>query len=122
MKKLLLLLLPVLFLCRFHALAQNIAVTGKVTGQNNVTLAGVSIKVSGAKQGVASDASGNYSITAPANATLLFSHIGFLDQTVDVSGRTTINVTLEENSDSMQAVVVTALGIKKDYSAYALPR
>lgn len=114
MKKILPFFLPVMLLCQLHAFAQSVAVTGKVTGQNNETLVGVSIKVSGTKQGVATDAAGNYSITAPANAALLFSHIGFLDQTINVNGRSAINVTLAANSDSMQTIVVTALGIKKE--------
>lgn len=114
MKKILPLFLPVILLCRLNAFAQNIAVSGKVTGQNNETLAGVNIKVSGAKQGVATDASGNYAITAPSDAALIFSYIGFLEQTIDVNGRSTINVTLTKSSDSLQTIVVTALGIKKE--------
>lgn len=112
MKKFLPLIFPVLLLCQLHAIAQTI--TGRVSTQDNETLSGVSIKVSGTKQGVTTDAAGNYFITAGSNAALQFSYIGFLEQTIDVNGRSTINVVLVKNADSMQTIVVTALGIKKE--------
>ncbi|MEJ7739262.1 MAG: SusC/RagA family TonB-linked outer membrane protein [Chitinophagaceae bacterium] len=104
----------VTLLCQLRVGAQNITVTGKVTAQDNETLSGVSIKVSGSKQGVATDAAGSYSISANANAALIFSYIGFVEQTIEVDGRRVINVTLVKSSDSMQTIVVTALGIKRE--------
>ncbi len=76
MKKNLKLFLLAMLLCHIIVSAQNIAITGKVTGQENENLSGVTIKISGTKQGVATDAAGNYTITAPANAALIFSYIG----------------------------------------------
>ncbi|MEO5999084.1 MAG: SusC/RagA family TonB-linked outer membrane protein [Chitinophagaceae bacterium] len=114
MKKTLLLFFSVLTLCQVNALAQNITVTGKITGQDNDALSGVNIKVGGTKQGVITDDAGNYSISANSNASLLFSHIGYQEQTINVNGRKVINLTLFKNSDSMQAIVVTALGIRRE--------
>jgi TonB-linked SusC/RagA family outer membrane protein len=94
--------------------AQNISVTGKVTDSDNLPLPAVSIKVSGSTQGTSTDSNGNYTISVPSNASLVFSYIGFTTQTVSVQGRTTINVRLESDSKMLEGVVVTALGITKD--------
>jgi TonB-linked SusC/RagA family outer membrane protein len=101
-------------LFQLYVFAQNITVTGKVTGPNNEPLSGVSIKLGGSRQGISTDAAGNYSIATASNASLTFSYVGFLNQTIDVNGRRVINVSLEKSADSMQTVVVTALGIKKE--------
>jgi len=114
MKKSSKLLLLLLFFCQTAVFAQNITVTGKVTTPASEPLPGVSIKVSGSKQGTSSDASGNFSIAAPAKSVLIFSYIGFNEQTINVNGRTSINIVLQNNADSMQTVIVTALGIKKE--------
>lgn len=114
MKKSLPLVLSLLCLCYSAVLAQNITITGKVTTTADEPVFGVSIKISGSKQGVASDPGGVFTIAAPARSTLIFSHIGFGEQRVPVNGRTLINVVMQNNEDSLQNVIVTALGIRKD--------
>ena len=107
-------LVVLLLLCQTYVFAQNISVTGKVTDSDNLPLPAVSIKVSGSTQGTSTDSNGNYTISVPSNASLVFSYIGFTTQTVSVQGRTTINVRLESDSKMLEGVVVTALGITKD--------
>ncbi|WP_291402469.1 SusC/RagA family TonB-linked outer membrane protein [Daejeonella sp.] len=107
-------LVVLLLLCQTYVFAQNISVTGKVTDSDNLPLPAVSIKVSGSTQGTSTDSNGNYTISVPSNASLVFSYIGFTTQTVSVQGRTTINVRLESDSKLLEGVVVTALGITKD--------
>ncbi len=114
MKKILQLLFSVLLFSNVDVFAQTLTVTGIVKAEDNEALPGVSIKVTGSNQGVNTDAAGKYSINAAANATLVFSYVGFNAQTVNVNGRRNIDVTLVRNADSMQTVVVTALGIKKE--------
>src|SRR6186713_1140030 len=114
MKKSLKLFLSLLFFCQTYVFAQNITVTGKVTGPGNEALAGVSVNMSGSKQGVMTDVEGNFTISAPTNGTLVFSYVGFDVQNIKINGRSVINVSLLSNTDNMQAVVVTALGIKKE--------
>jgi len=114
MKKSLPLVLSLLCLCYSAVLAQNITITGKVTTTADEPVFGVSIKISGSKQGVASDPGGVFTIAAPARSTLIFSHIGFGEQRMPVNGRTLINVVMQNNEDSLQNVIVTALGIRKD--------
>lgn len=94
--------------------AQNITVKGNVTDQQGEPVAGAQVKVLGASGGVVTNVDGNYSIQCQAGATLEFSFLGMANKAVDVKGRTTINVTLEEGSNDLNEVVVTALGIKKD--------
>ncbi|WP_276361771.1 SusC/RagA family TonB-linked outer membrane protein [Daejeonella sp. H1SJ63] len=107
-------LVVLLLFCQAYVFAQNISVTGKVTDADNLPLPAVSIKVSGSTQGTSTDANGNFTISVPSNASLIFSYIGFTTQTVAVQGRTTINVRLESDSKLLEGVVVTAMGITKD--------
>ncbi|NOR74644.1 MAG: SusC/RagA family TonB-linked outer membrane protein [Draconibacterium sp.] len=94
---------------------QTTTVTGKVTSSSNGEgLPGLSIAVKGTSQGTITDLDGNYSIDIPdGNASLMFSFIGFTTKEVTVSGKTVIDVVMEETSESLDEVVVTALGIKR---------
>jgi len=100
-----------------QASAQNIKITGKIIDNSNAPLPGVSVVVDGTKTGVASDSKGIYSVNAPANATLIFSIIGFEEKKIPVNARSVIDVTLIESSIQLEDLVVTALGIKKEKKA-----
>ncbi len=95
-------------------LAQNIQITGTVSDADGVPLPGVSVVLQGTTTGTATDINGNYSLTAPSNGVLEFSSVGMKAQEIPVEGRTTINVTLEEEALLMDEVVVTALGISRE--------
>lgn len=95
--------------------AQTQIVTGDVLSANGEPLVGVSVLLQGTSTGTVTDAKGKYSLSIPkANAILVFSYTGYLIQTVNVKGRTVINVSLESDSKQLSEVVVTALGIKKE--------
>lgn len=94
--------------------AANIVVKGRVVDEKGEGLPGVSVKIKGTTNGTVSDVNGDFSINAPENATLIFSFIGYEAQEVAVNSRTTINVKMASASRSLNEVVVTALGIKKD--------
>ncbi|WP_132220581.1 SusC/RagA family TonB-linked outer membrane protein [Albibacterium bauzanense] len=96
--------------------AQNISITGTVKDGTGLTLPGVSVQVKNSTQGSAADANGNYSISAPANATLVFSFIGFKTLEEPVNNRQTINVTLTEDNTTLNDVIVIGYGsqAKKD--------
>jgi TonB-linked SusC/RagA family outer membrane protein len=94
--------------------AQSGKVSGKITGSDNQALIGVSVLVSGTNQGTVTDVDGNYVINAPADASLVFSYVGYVSQTVAVRGRSSINVIMAVDNKELGEVVVTALGIKKD--------
>lgn len=91
-------------------------VSGNITAMEDDTpLPGVSIVLKGTKQGVSTDFDGNYSINAAeATGTLVFSYIGFETQEVLINGKSTINVKMSEDTQALDEVVVTALGIKRE--------
>lgn len=95
--------------------AQTKSITGKVTSStNNEPMPGVGIVVKGTTRGTTTDASGNFKIDASTNETLVFSFIGFENQEVKVGNNSNINVSLKEDAQNLEEVVVTALGIKKE--------
>ena len=90
-------------------------VTGKVTSsEDGSPLPGVSVVLKGTTSGTTSDVDGNYKISAPDNATLVFSYVGFLKQELAVGSQSVINVTMQADDKVLSEVVVTALGIEKD--------
>ncbi|MBO3270660.1 MULTISPECIES: SusC/RagA family TonB-linked outer membrane protein [Hymenobacter] len=113
-RKTLQLFVLLLLLCQAQAWAQGTKVSGKITDNSNEPLIGVSVVVSGTTQGATSDVDGNYTVTAPDGASLVFSYIGYISQTVPVNGRSSINIILANDTKQLGEVVVTALGIKKD--------
>ena len=93
---------------------QGAVVQGTVTDDKGEPLIGVSVVVKGATGlGVVTDIDGNYSIKADKNATLVFSYIGYTPQEVKVGGRSSLNVTMKDESSVLKEVVVTAMGIKR---------
>jgi len=89
-------------------------ITGTVVDETGQPLVGVSVKVKGDTKAVSTDANGSFTISAPENAVLVFSYIGYNPQEVPVSGKSKITVKLLPNSADLHEVVVTALGIVKD--------
>ena len=93
--------------------AQTISVTGKVTDQKGQPVPGVNILVEGAIQGTITDSDGNYNLKVPGNARLTFKFIGFKSQTIPVRNRREINVTLIEEIQDLDEVVVIGYGQMK---------
>ena len=81
-------------------------VTGTVTDADGAPLPGANVVVKGTTNGTQTDFDGNYTIEADANATLVFSYIGFGTQEVAVNGQTTINVAMSEDANQLSEVVV----------------
>ncbi len=89
-------------------------VVGTVTNETGEPLIGVSVMVDGTKTGVVTDIDGKFSINAPAsNATLTFSYIGYLPQTVRTSGKSVLNVVLKEDLKQLDEIVVVAYGTQR---------
>lgn len=86
-----------------------ITVQGKVTDNNGNPLWNVSISA-GTGIGTTTNELGAYSITVDENATLIFSYVGFIDQTIPVNKRTVINVVLLPNTSQLTDVVVVGYG------------
>lgn len=104
-------LLSVLFATQANA--QNLTVTGTVT-DNLGPVIGASIQVEGTSNGCITDIDGNYTLpNVPANATLVFSYIGYQTQKIAVGGKTKIDVKLAEDSQLLQEVVVVGYGVQR---------
>lgn len=86
-------------------------VEGNVTDQNGVPLIGVTVVEKGTNNGVVTDFDGNYQITvSQENAVLVFSSVGLKELEVEVGGRQTIDVVLEEDMASLEEVVIVGYG------------
>ena len=96
---------------------KNIVVKGKVVDKGGQAVIGANILVKGTSTGAVTDLDGNYTLSVSPNATLVFSYIGMKSQTVAVNNRKQIDVTLEDEAKAIDAVVVTALGIKRSEKA-----
>ncbi len=97
----------------FTAVAQSNKVTGVVRDANGEPLIGATVMVKGTNRGTATDIDGKYSINAAPGSTLVITYIGAKPMEVRVSGNA-MDVTLNDDSNMLGDVVVTALGIKKD--------
>ena len=115
-KRKIVLLLALMLLSWATAMAQEKTVSGKVTDESGNPIFGATIAVKGTTIGTISGENGAYSIRIPervANDSLVFSYIGYADQYQPLSGRTTIDVVMEQSNIEVEEVVVTALGISK---------
>ncbi len=99
------------FFCIGSAIGQT--VNGTVRDESGKGLSSVTVAVKGASAVTITDTTGAFSINAPATATLVFSSVGYATLEVPLAGRSTVNVQLMTDAQSMDAVVITALGISK---------
>lgn len=90
--------------------SQEVRITGKVTSATGEPLSGVSVFVKGSRTGTVTDANGNFSITVPDDATLVFSSVGYENMEVSVKGKTTVTVSLKQSEKLQDAVVVIGYG------------
>ncbi|WP_162633207.1 SusC/RagA family TonB-linked outer membrane protein [Echinicola strongylocentroti] len=91
----------------------DVTITGTVLDPDGVPLPGVTITVEGTTRGTVTDIDGKYSITVPDDSSLRFSFIGFTSQVVAVGNTTKIDVTMEEDAQALQEVVVVGYGTQK---------
>ena len=95
------------FLC--FGLTQAQEVTGTVSDSNG-PLPGASVVVKGTTTGTQTDFDGNYTINAESDATLVFSYVGFKSAEAAVNGQSTVDITLEEDAQALEEVVVVGYG------------
>ena len=95
-------------------------ITGRIVDKNGVPVIGATIMISGTTQGTTSGVDGTFALqsnVSPAGMILDVSFIGYKPQRISVNNRTSLSVTLEEDDQQIEAVVVTALGIKRQERA-----
>ena len=97
--------------------AQNITVRGTVTdASNGDPVPGASVIISGTTNGVVTDVSGNYTISAPSDGVLIFSSIGYETMQVPIRSNRTLNVELSPSSEFLDETIVVAYGTAKKSS------
>ncbi len=92
-------------------------VSGTVTDNSGEPIIGANVIVKGTTNGTITDFDGNFSLEVPMDATLSFSYIGYIPQEVLYSGQATLSITLVEDTQTLDEVVVTALGIRREKRA-----
>lgn len=105
----------------FHSVNQEqdnvISVSGTVKDTNGEPLVGVSVLIKGISSGTVTDLNGNFSINVSVGNILEFSYIGYTTQSVTILNANALNIILIEDTELLEEVVVTALGIKREQKA-----
>jgi len=114
MKKNRLILFIALLLTCTQLFAQNITVRGTITdASDSEKLIGVSVALKGSRTGTVSDLDGEYSLSVPANGTLVFSYIGYTTQEVAVNNQQVINMAMAADQEVLDEVVVVGTVMRK---------
>ena len=107
-------LFSLFFLLVQQTYAQEKQITGTVTSKaDGIPIPGVNVIVKGTSNGTQTDFDGNYTLTASNGDTLIFSYVGMTSAEVIVQNSSNINVQLAEDTEALNEVIVTALGVKK---------
>jgi TonB-linked SusC/RagA family outer membrane protein len=114
MRKKILVLLSMMLFCVFLTQAQNHEISGKVLDSTGAPVPGASINVKGQRKGTSADASGFFKIPIAENGIIIVSGIGFAPQEVNVRNQSSVAVTLFSSDRTLNEVVVTALGIRRE--------
>ena len=101
-------------LCSSAINAQSSVVEGKITDATGLSLPGVNILEKGTKNGTSTDFEGSFKLNvSSAKAILVISYLGFQTQEVSVAGKSKVNVSLAEQSNALNEVVVVGYGTVK---------
>ena len=111
-RKIVLSLIAVLGICA-AGFAQNKQVSGTVAGADGKPIAGATVLLEGTQVGTTTGADGKFVISAPEDGTLVISFIGYEAQQVPIAGKTSVRVTLTEDTHAIDDVIVVAFGTTK---------
>ena len=108
-------LLALLFVCLvpLSSLAQTIQLTGTVTATKGETLIGASVMEKGTTNGCITDIDGNFALTVATNATMVISYVGYVAQEIPLNGQKVLKVTLKDDTEMLDEVVVIGYGKMK---------
>ena len=90
-----------------------VKISGQVIGEDGIPIPGVTIRIKGTTKGTVTDIDGNYNIQANEGDVLVFSFVGFSEQEIVVGNSSTINITLAEDLQSLDEVVVVGYAEQK---------
>lgn len=88
-------------------------ISGKVTDEDGEPIIGANIVEKGTTNGAVTDIDGNFTLEVDENSSLQISYIGYLSVNINISGKTEINVTLQEDLKGLEEVVVVGYGTQK---------
>ena len=97
----------------WYATAQNRQISGTVSDANGHPVAGATVIVDGTSLGTTTNTAGEYTLSAPVNGTLVVTFVGFEPQQLPIAGTTRINVTMKEDAQAIDDVIVVAFGTAK---------
>jgi Ca-activated chloride channel homolog len=113
MKKIIILIAPILFMLLAFRPVSSEKITGKITNKNGNPVAGASIRIKGTKAGTSSKADGTFQLLVEnLSATLMVSAVGFESKEVKLTGQSIVIVILKASSMALKEVVVTGVGAK----------
>lgn len=115
MKKRALLFFNVLMVSATLTYAQQRQVSGKVTGADGLPIPFATIQVKGTNTGTTSDQDGNFKLNVNgSNAVLIVRSVGYVAQDIAVGGNASLTISLKNDDQNLQEVVVTALNVKRN--------
>ncbi|WP_417444431.1 SusC/RagA family TonB-linked outer membrane protein [Joostella sp.] len=105
----------IMIVCHYSGIAQDTyLLSGTVVSKSDgVPIPGVNVLVANSRNGVVTDFDGNYSINIKNGDKVSFSFIGFIEQTVTISGQETIDIALEQDLEELDEVVIVGYGSQK---------
>ena len=92
---------------------QQKTMTGKITDSNGEPIIGANIIEVGTTNGTVTDIDGNFSLQVKDDAILHISYIGYLEQDINTAGKTSVNVVLQEDTKTLEELVVVGYGVQK---------
>ena len=107
------LMLLCMLLCTSASVFAQKTVTGTVFDDTGMTVIGASVAEKGTNNGAITDIDGKFTVKVQDDAILVISYIGYVTQEISVKGKTNINVTLKEDSEVLDEVVVVGYGVQK---------
>lgn len=94
--------------------AQNLTVNGRINDSTGEPIIGASILVQGTTNGTITDFDGNFTVAnVDSKATLVISYIGYKTQKIALNGRTSIDIVLQEDTETLEEVVVVGYGVQR---------
>ena len=96
-----------------YATAQNRQISGTVSDANGHPVAGATVIVDGTSLGTTTNTAGEYTLSAPVNGTLVVTFVGFEPQQLPIAVKTRNNVTMKEDAQAIDDVIVVAFGTAK---------
>ena len=106
-------LLFLLCLIPLWAFSQNITVKGVVKDATGESVIGASVVQKGTSNGIITDIDGNFTLTVAPNATMVISYVGYVAQEIPLNGQKVLKVTLKDDTEMLDEVVVIGYGTMK---------